>query len=311
LTVLGGARLTMISASSPDATEAILATIAKKVERGECILFLGAGAHCAPPKDSPYAYPEGHRPLSTPEFSKRLASGCGFADSSPGASPTSLQRISLQYEIAHSRRALVEEIIEAVDTEKQPSPALAALARLNFPLVITTNYDQLFERALRDAKKRPIVSVYEPELKSASDTREDPTADRPLIFKIHGDIDRSASIVITDEDYIQFILRMSHSGDYSPIPFLLKFYFTRWPTLFIGYSLLDYNLRLLFKTLRWTVDRSIFPDTYSVDLAPDPLIFEVWEHQRRYVRFISQDIWHFVPRLYRMVTGEEMPSDFD
>ena len=31
-------------------------------------------------------------------------------------------------------------------------------------------------------------------------------------------------------------------------------YLTDWTTLFVGYSLLDYNLRLLFKTLRWKID---------------------------------------------------------
>ena len=37
---------------------------------------------------------------------------------------------------------------------KQPSPMLQALAKLNFPLVITTNYDQLFEGALAAAGKQ-------------------------------------------------------------------------------------------------------------------------------------------------------------
>ncbi len=48
---------------------------------------------------------------------------------------------------------------------------LEALAQLDFPIVITTNYDQLFERALRDAGKQPRVSVYKPEAEPTTDFR--------------------------------------------------------------------------------------------------------------------------------------------
>ena len=34
---------------------------------------------------------------------------------------------------------------------------------------------------------------------------------------------------------------------------------------------------------------------YSVDVSPDPLILDVWQSQRRYVKFIAQDVWSFVP----------------
>ena len=45
---------------------------------------------------------------------------------------------------------------------------------------------------------------------------------------------------------------------------------------------------------------------YSVDLLPDPLILDVWQSQRRYVKFIAQDVWSFVPSLYERVRGKEL-----
>src|SRR5437764_461352 len=83
------------------------------------------------------------------------------------------------------------------------------------------------------------------------------------------------------EDYIQFVLRMSDKEPYDPIPLSLKYFLTDWATLFVGYSLLDYNLRLLFKTMRWKIDPANRPDMYSVDMQPDPLILDVWQSQRR------------------------------
>lgn len=287
-------------------SRALLEPIADVVTKGECILFLGAGVHYPPPAGSTHVYPEEHRPPLGGALSEALARNCNFAKRLPNESPTNLQRVALCYELEHSRKRLVDEVRSAVHTGKQPSSVLRALAEMSFPLVVTTNYDQLFERALRAAGKEPRVSVYTPELEATQD-RGMPTADSPIVFKIHGDIGYPESLVITDEDYIQFVLRMSSKDPYDPVPLTFKYYFKVWTTVFVGYSLLDYNLRLLFKTLRWKIDNANIPDVYSIDLKPDPLIFDVWHNQRRYVKFIAEDVWAFVPSLYRLVRNEEMP----
>ncbi|HEX8140768.1 MAG TPA: SIR2 family protein [Pyrinomonadaceae bacterium] len=291
------------------ADQTAIASIAEKVSEGKCILFLGAGVHYPPPPGSPYSYPEDQRLPLGQALSQRLAEKCKYATQFPNDSTGNLQRVSLYYESIKTRNELVEEIRDAVFLGKRPSPVVRALARLNFPLVITTNYDQLFEDALREAGKKPYISVYNKNgTEPTKEYQGDMDANQPFVVKIHGDIQTPESIVVTDEDYIQFVLRMSDKDPYHPVPLTLRFFFTKWPTLFVGYSLMDYNLRLLFKTLRWKIDPSNIPDTYSVDLYPDPLILDVWYNQRRYVRFIAQDVWTFVPNLYRMVTGEEMPA---
>jgi hypothetical protein len=283
----------------------VLDLIGEAVRNQQCILFLGAGVHAPPPEGSPLRYPSELRPPIGTALSQELADGCDFARRFPGHDPGNLQRVALAYEIDSSRRRLVNAITTAVDTGRAPSPMLSALARLDFPLVITTNYDQLFERALREAGKQPRLAVYKPESEPTTDFR-DATPESPVVYKLHGDIAHGESLVVTDEDYIQFVLRMSDKEPYDPIPLSLKYFLTASTTLFVGYSLLDYNLRLLFKTLRWKIDAANVPDMYSVDLRPDPLILDVWQSQRRYVKFIAQDVWAFVPRLYELVRGEEL-----
>jgi hypothetical protein len=282
----------------------VLDLVGEAVRHQRCILFLGAGVHAPPPEGSGFAYPPEQRPPIGAALSRQLAAECDFAGRFPGEDPGNLQRVALAYEIDSSRARLVDAIAGAVDVGRAPSPMLSALARLDFPLVITTNYDGLFERALRDAGKQPRVSVYKPEPEPTTDF-EDETAHSPIVYKLHGDI-AHRELVVTDEDYIQFVLRMSDKEPYDPIPLSLKHFLKRWTTLFIGYSLLDYNLRLLFKTLRWRIDPAKVPDTYSVDFHPDALILEVWQSQRRYVKFIAQDVWSFVPQLYELVRGEEL-----
>jgi hypothetical protein len=282
--------------------------VARAIQRQQCILFLGAGAHASPPEDSPFTYRPELRPPIGRELSQSLAQTCNLAERFPLEDPANLQRVALFFEITRSRHQLVENVASLVQTGKRPSPMLRALAELPFPLVITTNYDQLFEAALYASGKQPRVAIYTPNLEATPDHR-DPASDSPVVFKLHGDLSRPETIVITDEDYIQFVLRMSNKEPYDPVPLTLKYYLSGWPTLFVGYSLLDYNLRLLFKTLRWKLDSASVPEMYSVDYHPDPLIFDVWHNQRRYVKFIAEDVWAFVPRLYASVLGRDMDPD--
>lgn len=286
------------------AFEDVLGLIADAVGQQRCILFLGAGVHAPPPDESRFVYPSEQRPPIGATLSRKLAADCNLSGRFPNEDPSNLQRVALFYEIGRSRRQLADAVTDAVQIGKRPSPMLHALAQLGFPLVITTNYDQLFEGALMGVGKQPRMSIYTPNLEATADYR-DPRADSPIVFKIHGDIQRPETIVITDEDYITFVLRMSNKEQYDPVPLGLKYYLTSWTTLFVGYSLLDYNLRLLFKTLRWKIDSANVPDMYSVDYHPDPLMFDVWQNQRRYVKFIAEDVWSFVPRLYERVLGKE------
>ncbi|MEY2528353.1 MAG: hypothetical protein QOJ05_443, partial [Verrucomicrobiota bacterium] len=46
---------------------------------------------------------------------------------------------------------------------------------------------------------------------------------------------------------------------------------------------------------------------YSIDPKPDQLIVRYWSDQRRYVRFVMEDVWSFVPHLYELIKKTPMP----
>ncbi|HEY0080316.1 MAG TPA: SIR2 family protein [Pyrinomonadaceae bacterium] len=296
--------------------EHALDEIAASVSSGKCNLFLGAGVHASPPENSPYKYEESKRPPIGSALSRALAAKSQFSKRFPDEDIRNLQRVAQDFEVQFKRPKLIEEIKKAVDVGKEPSEALCALAKMNFPVIVTTNYDHLLEKAFQRADKEPsMVSIYKKneDRKNKEETddlwQDDPTPDKPFLFKVHGDINRPESIVITDEDYIHFILRMTETGGYNPVPETVRVRMKKWPTLFIGYSLRDYNLRVLFKTLRWGIDKANYPNTYSVDLYPDRLIYEMWSQAQSFVWFLAQDVWTFVPELYRRVRGEEMVQE--
>jgi hypothetical protein len=301
---------------------AIPKTLLDAVKKRECVLFLGSGVHAPPSEKSVYTYPEGGRPPLGESLSHQLADEC-IADLNYWEKNEDirekkrkylcdnrgmLQRTSWYYQTfpPHKRNDLVDKIKEAVEKDKKPSPLVRALAEIDFPVVITTNYDQLFETALRDFEKVPTVRIYDPNgVEPTKDFRGNPESDKPWFFKMHGCITEPNSIVITDEDYIHWVMRLGDRDDFHPVPVNLRSKFKDWPTLFVGYSLLDYNLRLLFRTLRRRVDAAELPATFSLDLSPDLLVAEAYEPL---VLFIADDSWRFVPELYQSVLGREMPK---
>src|SRR4051812_34796657 len=143
-------RYPRLMAGAASKTDRVLEVVGEAVQNEQCILFLGAGVHAPPPDGSPFSYPAELRPPIGKALSRELAAACDFAARFPGEDPGDLQRVALAYEIDRSRARLVDAITDAVDTGREPSPMLRALARLPFAPVITTNYDQLFERALRE-----------------------------------------------------------------------------------------------------------------------------------------------------------------
>jgi hypothetical protein len=289
----------------------VLEDLVEQVRRGDCVLFLGAGVHAPPPEDSPYSYPEAHRlPLGS-ALARALAQDCEFEKTVPRDS-IDLQRVSLCYETTPGlgRNRLVATLVKHLTEGKEPSPALRMLAALPFKIFVTTNYDPLLEQALRELRKQVEPLVYDPNPNIAAlDPVEDPTKDRPLLFKIHGDLTRSESIVITDEDYIGFVQRMSEPEATHPVPNTVRYRMRKWPTLFMGYSLRDYNLRLLIRTLRWKIDPSRHPVIFSVDPFPDPLVVRVYEVPKGYITFIDENLWTFAPWLYREVMGKDFPPN--
>jgi hypothetical protein len=281
-----------------------LELIAEAVRKQECILFLGAGVHAPPPAGSGYDS-SGPYPVLGSDLSVELAELCALSERYPQEDPKNLARVATFFENRLSRHQLVKALAERIQDGRRASPMLRALAELDFPLVITTNQESLYENTLAQIGKTPRLSIYTPSSRPSDDPKVS-TAQSPVIYKLHGDIGHPETVVVTDEDLMKFVMRMSENEAFNPAPTGLKYHLKRWTTLFVGYSLRDYNLRLLFTTLRWRIDDANMPDMFSVDLNPDPLVLEVWESKHRHVKFLAEDVWRFVPDLYGRVLGREL-----
>lgn len=110
------------------------------------------------------------------------------------------------------------------------------IAKGNFPIIYTTNYDRWLELSYDEyeIEYRKIVNVNDL-LSLNPNTKQ--------IIKYHGDFDDDSSIVLTESSYYD---RLQFE---SPLDIKLRSDVLGKSVLFIGYNLADINVRLLFYKL--------------------------------------------------------------
>jgi hypothetical protein len=139
----------------------------------------------------------------------------------------------------------------------------------NFSRIYTTNYDRWLERAhdLYDVPYAKVASVAD--LVKAGDSKRQ-------IIKFHGDFDDDASLVLDETSYYE---RLTFE---SPLDIKLSHDILGSTVLFIGYSISDINIRLLFYRLTNTWNRhalaSARPKSYLFTNRPNPVAEEVLGH---------------------------------
>lgn len=122
----------------------------------------------------------------------------------------------------------------SVDISK--SRAHELIAKADFDLIYTTNYDRWLERAF-DHYGKPYTKVAN--VGDLSNIAKDKTQ----IVKFHGDFDDDLSIVLDETSYFE---RLEFE---SPLDIKLRSDVLGRSVLFIGYSLNDINIRYLFYRL--------------------------------------------------------------
>jgi hypothetical protein len=157
-----------------------------------------------------------------------------------------------------------------------PGQIHAVLARCDLPVYVTTTYDDFMTLALRHRRKEPVVGV-SPWYGPASASWHDPTAPtsaRPLVYHLHGHYEHPESLVLSEDDHIEFLIRLGSEGR-SPkrgglVPPAVYKALRNEPLLFLGYSLRDWSFLVLFRTLLRDIPESHRRRHVIVQLAPDP-----------------------------------------
>jgi SIR2-like domain len=180
----------------------------------------------------------------------------------------------------------------------------AVLADLKLPIYITTNYDDFMYEALADRGRAPVRAICPWYTKDRTEIRQatalfrentgfNPDSTRPIVYHLHGHRSVPESLVLTEDDYIDFLVRVS--GDPKLLPPVIQSSLTSKMLLFVGYSLADWTFRVIFRGLLSTRPPGSTHAHVSVQLPPsahgpgDERPLRIQEYLDRY--FEQQNIW--------------------
>lgn len=271
------------------------------------IPFLGAGASLGGrlpneiwKKDKKFL------PLGS-ELAKLLAETTQF----PSEEVIDLTKVAQYYNVVIGRKGLNDEMHDIFNCDYPLTRLHTFLASVDAPLlIITTNYDDLIERAL-DARNRQLgdkarpydVVIHTTDVKSKGehilwwpygaaepDEKVNPNRldidlnERTVIYKMHGAVDRRRPerdhYVITEDDYIDFLARMTKN---KAVPSIFADPFQTRHFLFLGYGLNDWNLRVVLNRIPKGIR------SWAIQYKPRPLERRFWQDRGVEVYDLSLD----------------------
>jgi hypothetical protein len=233
-----------------------------RIGAGLCTPFLGAGA-------AAHALPLGG------EIARRWADSHDY----PLEDVDDLARVA-QYLAVHQddamypKELLSRELLALPQTDLDaPGEPHAGLARLPLPVFITTNYDDSMHRALVAEGKEPRREICRwnsspalaQEPSPLADAAYVPTAANPLVYHLHGRLGLPESLVLTEDDYLDFLVAIA--ADSRLLPHQVQRALAGTSLLFIGYRLADWDFRVIHRGLIAGAEASLRRLSVTVQLA--------------------------------------------
>ncbi len=128
------------------------------------------------------------------------------------------------------------------------------LAEMDFPVYITTNFTPLLHDALIANNKDPQSAIFpwSKEIRDMTTVYNDepdysPSPQRPLVYHLFGHLDKPDSLVITEDDYFDYLIGFAMNNDLIPLTVIESL--SAKSLLFLGFQPDDWDFRILFRSL--------------------------------------------------------------
>jgi len=244
----------------------------RRIKRGECTPFLGAGA-CA----------------NVLPLGADIARNWAKQHEYPLEDSYDLARVSQFIAVTHDAVYPKEDMVDLL--KKCDAPDFSAndephdvLAELPLRVYMTTNYDDFMLRALKNRNREPKVEscrwneLVRKKSTLFADPEYRPSSANPLVFHLHGQWDQVESMVLTEDDYLDFLVSLWADGaqfgrgttaqQVGLVPPVVQEALTNASLLFIGYRLQDWDFRVLHRGLLARLPPGLQRLSVTVQLPP-------------------------------------------
>jgi hypothetical protein len=201
------------------------------------------------------------------------------ANSYPFEDRTNLPRVAQFVAYKYGEvNAVKEELAEKFQYLKapdfnNPDEPYRILASLPLSIYINTHYYAFMTRALMSQHREP-----QPMICRWYDTRPveegadvpanyEPTPACPLVFHMFGHVTEPRSLVLTEDDYLDFLAQTSERPEL--IPIFVQNAMTNYSLLFFGYQVRDLDFRVLLRSLKriWVQAGKTDSSAYTTQLV--------------------------------------------
>lgn len=142
-----------------------------------------------------------------------------------------------QYVYNKSRKLYKQVLLDNIRDMDVNAPLSNAIVELEPAHIITTNYDKLIEKCESAKQDNFEVIVNDRDLLNSEKNK--------YIIKMHGDVEYPETIVLKEADYLEY------SQKHVLIEMFVKSLLADHTILFLGYSLNDYNIKLIISWINY------------------------------------------------------------
>jgi len=122
------------------------------------------------------------------------------------------------------------------------------LAKLPLKLIITTTFDKMMVNALKEMGKSPQEDFFDVN-GNAKELLQEGTINQPLIYQLYGSLDQINSLVITENQLLDFLYKVAGNNPPLPKNLLDKLQNRENSLLFLGFGFRQWYFRVLLHVL--------------------------------------------------------------
>ena len=261
------------------------------IQKGKCILMLGPEAALEEKDGKP-------QPLG-----ESLANDLAASIKSPikhELDLSNLMEVAHYYSLEYGGQIYLQNKVRKFYQKRQDlsSSFHRDLASLPFSMVINSSPDDMLFTALTELNKKPGIGWYNFKNKRAH-METVGTVEEPLLFYLCGSIRDEDSLVLTENDLLDFLVSIS-SGDTLPDRLVHELKSPDKCFLFLGFGFKHWYLRIIFHILNIEkkVSRSFALEDFTVGCEPDIIsIMKFFQQTPSKIYFYEQNFNEFAGEL--------------
>ena len=254
----------------------------EQLDRGNVVPLLGA--EFAQEQDSEFGLP------SPNSLVEELARRSGYSDG-----VMTLSRVAQHYELQQERHALISFLSDRlINSRAKPLAIHRLLAAHPWRVVVTTSFDNMFERALSEAQCNFTRIIGNTDV-----AFED--QDKLLLVRMYGSLEQPDSVVVTELDYLRW------QDQAENVLILLKGLIASRTLLILGTDLEDEHLRSLYGWVTLPFKRNV-RRSYAVTQHASAHAAALWK--KLGVEIIQADSTAFMQQLFERVRTRQISGGF-